>query len=346
MIGRRSITIVLFVAAIVTVVLVGVPAVLDLGGSSPNQIVYVVLKTTQPDMEFWQVVRAGIQAAATDYDLRPIVVGPRRETDVDGQIDILREVIEVEPEAILLVASDFTRLVPLAKEADERGITMVTLDSALDSDVPASFVATDNVAAGRKAGKEIIRLVAPGRDIAVVSHVPGVATAIDRELGVLEVLRAHTGYPILDTVYSQNDPDRAYQLAVQILDSTPNLGGIVALNENSTIGVGRALRDLGVFEHVHLVGFDNSKEEIKFLEDGIADALVVQRPFNMGYVGIRAVARTLRGEIVAPVIHTDAVLVQRDEMFSEENQRLLFPLITTRPTYENDYSVDDSQLRP
>jgi ribose transport system substrate-binding protein len=108
------------------------------------------------------------------------------------------------------------------------------------------------------------------------------------------------------------------------------LGGIVALNENSTVGVGRALRDLDVYEQVRLVGFDNSREEIRFLEQGIIHALVVQRPFNMGYLGIRTVVRALRGAEVDPVIHTDSVLVRQHEIFTEENQKLLFPIIENR----------------
>ncbi|HKJ85565.1 MAG TPA: LacI family transcriptional regulator, partial [Spirochaetia bacterium] len=79
-----------------------------------------------------------------------------------------------------------------------------------------------------------------------------------------------------------------------------------------------------------LVGFDNSQEEIQFLEQGVVRALVVQKPFNMGYLGIRTVVEALRGGSVAPVIHTESVLVRKEEIFTEENQKLLFPIVETR----------------
>ncbi len=295
-----------------------------------NEQVYVVLKTSGSDMEFWQIVRAGMKVAATEFDVKPTVVGPLYERDVDGQIRILREVIAEHPAGILLAASDYNRLVPLAEQAAKEGITVVTLDSALNSSVPVSFVATDNVAAGRKAGAEIDRLVPPDRKIAIVSHVRGTATAIDREKGVREALtRAGRAEP-LGTFYVENDLDRAYEIVSTLIRTHADLGGIVGLNENSTVGAARALRDSGAAGAVQLVGFDNSKEEIEFLEAGTLQALVVQKPFNMGYLGIRTLARAMRGQRVQPVIHTESVLVRRSDMFTPENQKLLFPIIQDR----------------
>jgi ribose transport system substrate-binding protein len=328
--SRRRIVTVLGILAAAAAIALGVPTLLSLLEPEGDERVVVVLKTTGRHMEFWQIVRAGIQEAATELDVEPSVVGPRWERDVDRQIEIFANVVDQNPEGILIAASDYNRLVPIAERAASRGITIVTLDSALNSDVPISFVATDNVAAGRKAGKEINRLVPMEERVAVISHIKGVATAIDREAGVRQELAVRDEDKVLGTFYSENDPDRAYEIVSDLLESYPDLGGVVALNENSTVGVGRAIRDLGLTDRVDLVGFDNSKEEIEFLEKGILEALVVQRPFNMGYLGIRTLVRALRGERVEPVIHTDSVLVRKDDMYTEENQKLLFPIVQER----------------
>jgi ribose transport system substrate-binding protein len=319
-------------AAVVALPLVGVAAIriVDLIEPPGNEEVVVVLKTTGPHMEFWQIVRAGIQAAADELNVDPTIVGPRFERDIDQQIEILAGVVEQRPDAILLAASDYNRLVPYVEQARERGITVVTLDSALNSDIPVSFVATDNVAAGVEAGTEIDRLVPESRQIAIISHIRGVATAIDREAGVLQALEHRPPEGLLGPFYAQNDLELAYETTIEVIEQHPNLGGIVALNENSTVGAGRAIRDLGLASEVMLVGFDNSKEEIEFLEDGVVQALVVQRPFNMGYVGVTTLVKALRGDRVEPIIHTDAVLVRKEEMFTEENQKLLFPIVQPR----------------
>ncbi|MFP4484001.1 MAG: substrate-binding domain-containing protein [Spirochaetota bacterium] len=326
----RHIVLIAIVALVVPLAVWGVPRLLGILEPDGDEDVVVVLKTTGRHMEFWQIVRAGIQEAATELDVEPAIVGPRWEKDVDRQIEILGNVIEQGPDAILLAASDFHRLVPLAEEAARRGITIVTLDSALNSDVPVSFVATDNVAAGIKAGREIDTLVDPKERVAIISHIEGVATAIDREEGVRHALREREPAHILGTFYSDNEPDAAYRIVEELVAQYSDLGGIVSLNENSTVGAGRAIRDLELAGRVALVGFDNSKEEIEFLEDGVVDALVVQKPFNMGYLGIQTLLAATRGRKVDPVIHTDAVLVRRDTMYTEENQKLLFPIVRQR----------------
>lgn len=298
--------------------------------SEGNEEIVVVLKTTGRHMEFWQIVRAGIQEAASEFGIEPVIVGPRLERDIDRQMEILANVIERRPDAILLAASDYNRLVPLTEEAARQGITVVTLDSAVNTDAPRSFVATNNVAAGEKAGREIEALVSDDKKLAIISHIRETATALAREAGVRSALTGRDESMILGTFFSENDHDRAYRIAEELVREHPDLGGIVALNENSTVGAGRALRDLGVYDRVALVGFDNSREEIEFLEKGIVRALVVQKPFNMGYVGIRTVVELLRGDDVAPVIYTDSVLVRKEDIFTEENQKLLFPLVEPR----------------
>ncbi len=328
--SRRRVMTVLAGALLVAVLPIAIIQAVRLVGGKGNGEIYVVLKTTGPHMEFWQVVRAGIQAAATELGVEPKIVGPEWEWEIDEQIEIFADVIARSPDAVLLAASDYHLLVPLAEEAARKGITIVTLDSALNSEVPVSFVATDNVAAGMAAGREIDRLVEPGRPIALISHIRGVATAIDREHGTRRALEHRGVDSLLGPLYSQNELDLAYEIVVQLAERHPDLGGIVAMNENSTVGAARALHDLGLYERVHLVGFDNSREEIEFLELGVIKALVVQRPFNMGYLGIRTLVQAVRGGKVDPVIYTDAVLVRKDDIFTEEIQRLLFPIVRER----------------
>jgi ribose transport system substrate-binding protein len=301
--------------------------VLRLIGRHGHESVYVVMKTTGTNMEFWQVVRAGMSAAATEYDVQPRIVGPELEKDVGKQIQILSRVIQRKPDGILLVAGDYNRLVPLAKKAAAEGVTIVTMDSALNSTVPVSFIATDNVAAGQKAGMEIARLVPANREIAIVSHIRGVATAIDREKGVRDALAKAGRQAPVGTFFAENDLKKAYRIVTELVRTHPDLGGIVALNESSTVGAGRALRDLGAAGKIKLVGFDNSEEEAQFLESGVVQALIVQKPFNMGYLGIRTLVEAMRGHSVPRLIRTASVLVRRNDMFTPENQKLLFPIL-------------------
>jgi ribose transport system substrate-binding protein len=285
----------------------------------------VVMKTTSENMEFWRVVRSGMDMAAKEFEVTPDISGPLYEKQVEEQMRILEEIISRRPAAILLVAADFDAPVPLVERAIKKGIIVVTLDSGVNTEKVSSFVGTDNVAAGRTAGKEMARLIKTGKDLVIISHLIGVATSIDREWGVRSAFREYADNNILDTLFSQNDLDVAYQTVAWLLKERPDAGGIVALNETSTLGAAMAVRDAGMNGKIIIVGFDSSIEEIELLESGVIQALVVQRPLNMGYLGIRTVVELLGGRRVPGYIDTGSVLVRKDNMFSQENQKLLFP---------------------
>jgi ribose transport system substrate-binding protein len=210
--------------------------VFSIGFVSPpkSHSVIVVLKTMKSDIEFWVTARTGILTAAKEFGMNVEIVGPWDESDVEGQLQVMDQVLGKKPEAIILVASDFHALVPSVEAAAGQGITVLTLDSAVDSDIPLCFVATNNVEAGEKAGSVMADRLEPDKAVAIVGHVKGAATAIDRELGVRRGLAGRT---VVGTYFCENFSDRAYLITKEIMEAYPDIGGIVALNEVSTMGV-------------------------------------------------------------------------------------------------------------
>ncbi len=323
---RLWIPLVLLVAAILAIgAIVGLRS--DYGDQEPLEI-YVILKATSPQMEFWQVVRQGIEVAAREHLVETTVVGPWLEQQVDDQIAIMQGVIESAPDGIVLAASDYDRLSVPVQRAIQAGIPVVTVDSDVDNDAVISFIGTNNVEAGRRAGEEMLTLVQSDATIAIVSHVPGVATAIEREEGVRQALNTREGSgATLGPDYAMNDEERAREIVERLVSPEIGVDGIIALNETSTVGVSRAIADLGLEGIVRVVGFDASTDEVSFLERGVIQALVVQKPFNMGYLSLETLARHIRGAAVEQRLDTGSVVVRATNMYDEDVQRLIFPLV-------------------
>ncbi|MDR2758646.1 MAG: substrate-binding domain-containing protein, partial [Spirochaetaceae bacterium] len=257
----------------------------------PEQEIRVtaVIKAVANDSEFWEVVKTGMRAGANEFGLRLDIQGAWIESDVEGQIRIMESIIGNDPPTVLiLAAADYTRLASLVEKAVSAGIKVIAMDSGVDSSLPRTFVATDNVEGGEKVAAEMIRILEPGRKLAIVNHVRGTTTAIDRERGVRAVLERDGRYPVIGTWFTDNFADRAYAITTDILREYPDLGGILTMNEISTIGVAQALLDSGVAGKVRLVGFDNPLGRINLIEEGIIAAVVIQKPFNMGYLAVRA----------------------------------------------------------
>ncbi len=101
--------------------------------------------------------------------------------------------------------------------------------------------------------------------------------------------------------------------------------GIFTPNESSTAGMLLALQDIGKAGKISFVGFDSSQVFIDALNGDQLHGIVVQNPFNMGYLGVRTMVASLPGTTVEQKIDTGVMLVTKDNMISPEVQALLHP---------------------
>jgi len=292
--------------------------------ASPKTAVVIFKTIDYGATPFWGNVRDGVESAGKDFNVQVSVRGPGNEKDVPGQIAIVRAAMEEKPDAIVLAAADFNLLVPLAREIKARRIPLVCVDSFINSDDADVSVGTDNYEGGQKCGAALLRYLRGGETVSVLSYVKGSSTAIDRESGVRDYLRGRV--EILDTLYNDADAQVAYVQAVLLIARTPHLRGILALNDPTARGAARARAESGKADRIALVGFDNSFLVMKYTERGIIRDTIVQKPFNMGYLGIKAARELMDGKKPARYINTGSVDVNSGNMFQPENQKLLFPV--------------------
>ncbi|WP_216855534.1 substrate-binding domain-containing protein [Paenibacillus alba] len=300
---------------------------LSKGIESKNRPLILIPKTTNPHVEFWRVLNQGASTAAKEYNTELKVIGTPSESDIDEQIKLVETLIAEKPKAIILAATDYNRLVPTAQKILNAGITLITVDSGLEGGMSASFIATDNYVAGRKAVETMKNYVQGPANYAIVSFVKTSKTQMDRENGVRDHLQKDPSVQILDTLYSNGSEEKAYEQTKELLAKHSDIRGIFGLNEVSTIGAARALKELDPERKIKLIGFDSSMNEIAFLEAGILQATVVQKPFNMGYLAVKTAIQASEGHKVSTTMDTGSEVITKDNMYTSENQKLLFPFV-------------------
>ena len=293
-------------------------------GGSGEKYVAVISKGYQH--EFWKTVEKGAQEAGKEVGVKVTFEGPDNETMIDKQIEMVENAITKKADAILLAPLDGKALNNVIQKAEEKGIPVLTFDSAMDSKIPKSFIATDNKAAGAIAAKEMAKLIGGEGEIAIVAHNEGTSTAQERRDGFKEEIEA--SYPnikIVSIQYSDGDHAKALQKATDIMTANPNLKGLYATNEGAVVGVATAVKEKGKAGDIKVVGFDSSDQEVKFLEEGIIDGFVVQNPYNMGYLGVKNAADLLEGKTIEARIDTGATYVNKENINNEEIQKILYP---------------------
>jgi ribose transport system substrate-binding protein len=297
---------------------------LSTGPETPRKVIVIFKTIDYRTFPFWSNVRDGVVSAGKDFAMDVSIRGPTLESDIQGQIDVIRQALSEKPDAIVLAAADYNLLVPQAREIKQRGIPLVCIDSFVNSDDADVRIGTDSYEGGQKCASALMRYVHTGDTVAVMSYVKGSSTAIDRETGARDYLAGKVR--LLDTLYSNADADLAYVQAAKLIAHTPLLRGIVALNDPTALGAARALSESGKLGTIALIGFDNSFPVLKYVERGVVRDTVVQKPFNIGYLGIKAALDLIRGKRLPRFMNTGSVDISRDNMFQPENQKLLFPV--------------------
>lgn len=315
---------------IMAVILIAASVVIFIGLLKPEatqtrkcSLIYIP-KIRDDTNDFWTSVISGCRMAAEEYESELEIMAPDKEENVEEQNRLLRAAIEKKPDAILFSPSRMNASDELLKEAKDKGIRITYIDSYTKEDLQDLTVATDNVNAGRMMGEYARTLLDKDSKIAIVSHVKGVSTAVEREQGFREGLGDYAEN-IVETVYCNSLYEKSYELAQKLMEKYPDLEMIAGMNEYSAVGVGRAVSDAGVKDRIDVVGVDCSQEAINLMEMGVYKGIIVQKAFRMGYIGVEETIHMLNGDAVEKNIDSGCELVTPENMYDSDIERLIFP---------------------
>lgn len=291
-------------------------------------LVYIP-KVEDSTNDFWKALILGTKMAAKEYNADIEIKAPTEENDIERQNELLKEAISEEPDAILFSPSSFTESNDLLKEAKEKGIRISFIDSYTEEKVQDLTVATDNLEAGEKLGKFASTLLGPDDQIAIVAHVKGVSTAVEREEGFRKGL-GDLAKNIVEVVYCDSQYEKSRKLTQELMEKYPKLKMVAGMNEYSSVGAARAVKAAGAKDRIQVVGVDSSQEAVQLMENGVFKGLVVQKAFKMGYIGVKETILMLRGKSYEKDINSGCELVTPDNMYDSEIEKLLFPFNTLK----------------
>ncbi|MGH9332745.1 MAG: ABC transporter substrate-binding protein [Vicinamibacteria bacterium] len=306
------------------------------GGSSPEKpggeeiVIAVIPKGTTHS--FWKAIHAGAVKASKELEVEVLWKGPAREDDREAQVAEVENFVSRGVSGIVLAPTDDKALRLPVSDAKRAGIPVVIIDSGLDSDEYVSFVATDNYQGGRLAGERMVETLGGNGRVVLFRYMEGSASTMERERGFLDRMEESPGMEVVSSnQYAGATAETAYQASENLLarfeseNGSVQLDGIYCPNESSSFGMLRALQDAGLAGKVTLIGFDASEQMVRALENGEFDALVLQDPVNMAYLGVKTMVSHLRGEEVPEQIDTGVTLATRDNMNDPKIAELLRP---------------------
>ena len=271
--------------------------------------------------EFYITMNCGAQEEAKKLGVSLDFQGPN-EFDAAQQTPIVNAVAAKKPDAILVAPTDTKAMYAPIKQAADAGSKIVLVDTTLeDSSLAVSQIASDNEGGGRSAAETLSELIGGQGKVFVVNVKPGISTTDARAEG-FEAGAKEAGLDYIGQEYSQDEPARAASIVKSILAKNPDLKGIFATNLFSAEGAASGLREAGKLGEVKIVGFDAGPKQVEDLKEGLVQALIAQRPAQIGALGVQQAVNALDDKPVKEKIGTGFVSITKENL--DQNQDALY----------------------
>jgi len=245
---------------------------------------------------YWSNVENGVRAAARDLGLKQdqaIFFVPPKE-DVATQMQTMETYIAQGATGIAIAPSDPNALEPVMRKATEQGILVTTLDTPpVKGSVSLVYIGTDNFSAGKSAGVTMARLLPDGGKVGIGRGSDTALNALQRTDGFKEGIRG-SGIVTLEPVNDREDSTLALALANSIISAHPDLAGAFGVYGYNGPAWVSAIKEAKKVGQIKLVCFDATTDIINGIKEGVIDATVAQREFDMGYKSVQLIHKMFK----------------------------------------------------
>ena len=263
--------------------------------------------------EFYLTMNCGAQEAAKAAGVQLDFQGPD-EFDASQQTPIVNAVAAKKPDAVLIAPTDTKAMYAPIKQMAANGTKIVLVDTTLDDpSMAVSQIASDNEKGGEAAAQELTKLIGGKGKVMVVNVKPGISTTDARGKGFETGAKA-AGLEYLGQQYDDDDPAKAAAIVTATLAKHPDLKGIFAANLFSAEGAASGLKQAGKTNDVKIVGFDAGPKQVEDLKAGTVQALIAQRPADIGKQGVEQALAALQGKPTTKQIGTDFAVITKDNL--------------------------------
>jgi ribose transport system substrate-binding protein len=263
--------------------------------------------------EFYITMNCGAQAKAKELGVTIDFQGPDK-FDAGLQTPVVNAVAAKKPDAVLVAPTDTKAMYAPIKQLSDNGSKVALVDTTLEqADFAVSQIASDNEGGGKQAAKTLGELIGGKGKVFVVNVKPGISTTDLRAKGFEEGAK-DAGLTYVGQQYDDDDPSKAAAVTKAALAKNPDLKGIFATNLFSAEGAATGIREAGKLGQVKIVGFDAGPKQIEDLKKGTVQALIAQKPAEIGADGVQQAYNALTGKPTEKKIGTGFTSLTKDNL--------------------------------
>lgn len=244
--------------------------------------------------DFWTIARRGIEKANREHPQYNMEMVVPAQASAAEQRRVVDELLARKVSGIAISAINPANSTEMLNRAAAQAVLFTT-----DSDAPASnravYIGTDNVAAGREAGKQILAALPQGGKAMLFVGTMDADNARERVQGIREVLSG-SKVTIADIRTDESDMARAKRNVEDVLARQSDIGVMAGLWAYNTPQIYQAVKAAGQEGKMKIVGFDEDGLTLRGVADGTIHSTVVQQPFEFGYLSMINMIKYLEGD--------------------------------------------------
>lgn len=268
------------------------------------------------DNTFFQAMEDGIQAQADEDGVDVEVQAAQGITDTTGQADKLNGLAEQDFDCFVVNPISGTNLIQGLAQIAAQDVPVVNIDSPVDPAAAeeagldfATYIGTDNEAAGGKGGDAMVEAVGSGQ-VALIGGISGDVTSQARLDGFKAAVDGTLD--VVQTVAADWERQKALTAATTIMDANPGLKGFFAANDDMGLGIVQAVQNAGKAGEIRVISVDGNEEALQAVAAGDLYATVAQYPFAIGQLGVQACEQAVGGEELPDTVESPTAVVTKD----------------------------------
>ncbi len=265
-------------------------------------------------LEYWSIAEEGMAAADEKYGTDTQTVGPT-EINIDEQIKQIDAAVAAKVDGIITMALDPEAFKPAIDRAVDAGIPVVCIDTDAPDSKRQYYAGTSNFDAGMEAGNKMAELTGGKAKIGILMGGINAANMVARVEGFKEAIKEFPDMEVIVTEDSNADLLTGTQKAQAMMQTYPEMNAVFGTSSTDAQAAGKVAEEMGVVEDYCIIGFDDMEDTLQYIRDGVVDATTVQKPYEMGYLGVELLVQTIEGNGPAEqIIDTGVTIVTKENV--------------------------------
>lgn len=322
--GRKKQYLILFILILILFSLIILSK--DLIYGEDNTIYKISVIIRGKNSESWMITKEGIYQAASDMNVDINFITLSEDNNLDEQNRLIKREIDAGVDALVIAPVDSEKMSDTIESIKEK-VSVVLIESTIQDLNKVPYVSCNNYLLGKMLAEEIIRSGNYREKIAVINSSTSYNSVRERYRGFEDGIKeSKNSYELVDI---NGEGIESIETSKKIIKDK-NIDVVVTLEPSILEIFGQAKKELiekyDKANDIEIYGVGSTSKIISLLEEDIINSIMVQNEFNVGYLGVQSAVDLIKGDKVNKK-NIDFSVITKRNMYSDENQRLLFPFV-------------------